>query len=166
MSLLVDEAGTIGTRTLAKLASVVAEAGGKLMLVGDDAQLPPVPAYSRMVARTRDTAPFPHPDGRPDLAEARALAQLRVGTLEGSAAYLSHKQQTGTIETLDRGAALDAATAWHAERVAQGTDPTMVALIARSNDLRAILNQPACDSKREAGLLGPDIPVSRAYRPQ
>ena len=162
---LVDEAGTVGTRTLAKLASVVAQAGGKLVLVGDDAQLPPVPAdatYARMVDENRPVLAlgtprrFLTPDGKPDLAEAHALAQLRAGTLEGTAAYLNHKQQTSTIETLDRVAALDAATDWHAERVAAGTDPTRVALIARSNDLRVILNQRARDSMRQAGLLGPD----------
>ena len=164
---LVDEAGTVGTRTLAKLAGVVAQAGGKLVLVGDDAQLPPVPAgatYARMVAEDRPVLAletprrFLTPDGETDLAEARALAMLRAGTLEGTAAYLSHKQQTGTLGTLDRVAALDAATVWHAEHVAEGTDPTRVALIARSNELRAILNQRARDSMHTAGLLGPDIP--------
>ncbi len=164
---LVDEAGTVGTRTLAKLASVVAQAGGKLVLVGDDAQLPPVPAgaaYAQMVAEDRPVLTletprrFLTPDGQPDLAEAHALAQLREGTLEGTAAYLSHKQQTGTLETLDRVSALNAATLWHAERVAAGADPTRVALIARSNELRAILNQRARDSMREAGLLGTELP--------
>ena len=164
---LVDEAGTVGARTLAQLASVVAQAGGKLVLVGDDAQLPPVPAgaaYAQMVAEDRPVLTletprrFLTPDGKPDHAEAHALAQLRAGTLEGAAAYLNHKQQTGTLDTLDRRAALDAATAWHAERIAAGADPTHVALIARSNELRATLNQRARDSMREAGLLGPDIP--------
>ena len=162
---LVDEAGTVGTRTLAQLASVVVQAGGKLVLVGDDAQLPPVPAgaaYARMVDEHRPVLAletprrFLTPDGQPDLAEARALAQLRAGTLEGTAAYLNHKQQTGTIDTLNRAAALDTAAAWHAERIAERVDPTRVALIARSNELRAILNQRARDSMREAGLLGPD----------
>ena len=162
---LVDEAGTVGTRTLAKLATIVAQADGKLVLVGDDAQLPPVPAgaaYAQLVDEDRSVLAletprrFLTPDGQPDLAEARALAQLRTGTLEGTAAYLSHKQQTGTIETLDRAAALDAATAWHAQRVAEGLDPTRVALIARSNELRAILTQRAREAMREAGLLGFD----------
>ena len=41
---LVDEAGAIGTRTLARLAEAVALADAKLVLVGDDAQLPAVAA--------------------------------------------------------------------------------------------------------------------------
>jgi ATP-dependent exoDNAse (exonuclease V) alpha subunit len=42
--MLVDEAGTLGTRTLARLAEAVALADAKLVLVGDDAQLPAVAA--------------------------------------------------------------------------------------------------------------------------
>ena len=57
---------------------------------------------------------FLTPTGEPDLAEARALASLRAGTLEGAAAYLKHKHETGTIEALDRPTALEAAAAWHA----------------------------------------------------
>ena len=164
---LVDEAGTVGVRTLAQLASVVAQAGGKLVLVGDDAQLPPVAAgatYAQMIDEDRPVLAletprrFLTPEGAPDLAEAQALARLRTGTLDGTAAYIRHKQQTGALETLDRAAALDAATLWHAERVAAGADPTRVALIARSNELRAILNLRARHSMRAAGLLGPDSP--------
>jgi ATP-dependent exoDNAse (exonuclease V) alpha subunit len=95
--------------------------------------------------------------GEPDLAEARALAALRTGTLDGAAAYLQHKHATGTIEALDRRAALEAATAWHASQVSAGVDPTLIALIARSNHLRGVLNQRARASMRESGRLGPDI---------
>lgn len=52
---LVDEAGAIGTRTLARLAEAVSAADAKLVLVGDDAQLPAVAAgaaYSELVAQT------------------------------------------------------------------------------------------------------------------
>jgi conjugative relaxase-like TrwC/TraI family protein len=163
---LVDEAGAIGTRTLARLAEAVALADAKLVLVGDDGQLPSVPAgatYARLLDQERTVHSLETPrrfvtaTGEPDLPEARALAQLRTGTLEGAAAYLQHKHGTGTIEALDRRAALDAATAWHASQVSAGVDPTQVALIARSNYLRGVLNQGARDSMRESGLLGPDI---------
>jgi conjugative relaxase-like TrwC/TraI family protein len=163
---LVDEAGTIGTRTLARLAQAVALADAKLVLVGDDAQLPAVAAgttYTDLLEQSRPLHAlqtprrFVTPTGEPDLAEARALANLRAGTLKGAAAYLNHKQQTGTIRTLDRPAALSAVAAWHAMQIAEGADPARIALIARSHELRSLLNQQARDSMRSAGRLGPDI---------
>jgi ATP-dependent exoDNAse (exonuclease V) alpha subunit len=95
--------------------------------------------------------------GEPGIAEARALANLRAGTLEGAAAYLNHKQQTGAIRTLDRAAALTAAADWHARHLAQGADPARIALIARSQELRSVLNQCARESMRDTGQLGPDV---------
>ena len=163
---LVDEAGTIGTRTLARLAEAVALADAKLVLVGDDAQLPPVPAgagyanlldHQRQVHSLETPRRFLTPTGEPDLAEAHALAGLRAGTLEGATAYLRHKHETGTLAALDRTTALEAAATWHAEQVASGVDPAQIALIARSNRLRALLNERARDSMRASGLLGPDI---------
>jgi conjugative relaxase-like TrwC/TraI family protein len=162
---LVDEAGTIGTRTLARLAEAVALADAKLVLVGDDAQLPAVAAgmaYSDLLEQSRPVhilqtpRRFLTPTGEPDLAEARALANLRAGTLEGAAAYLNHKQQTGTIRTLERSDALNTAAAWHATQIAEGTDTARIALIARSLELRSLLNQHARASMRTAGRLGPD----------
>jgi conjugative relaxase-like TrwC/TraI family protein len=163
---LVDEAGAMGTRTLARLAEAVANADARLVLVGDDAQLPSVPAgaaYAKLLDQERTVHSletprrFLTPTGEPDLAEARALAMLRTGTLEGAAAYLQHKHRAGTIEALDRRAALATATAWHAAHISAGVDPTHVALIARSNHLRGVLNQRARASMRESGLLGPDV---------
>jgi hypothetical protein len=162
---LVDEAGTIGTRTLARLAEAVALADAKLVLVGDDAQLPAVAAGTTYAELLEQASPvhtlqtprrFVTPTGEPDLAEARALANLRAGTLEGAAAYLSHKQHTGTIRTLDRSDALRAAATWHATQVADGADPARIALIARSHELRSLLNQHARESMRTVGRLGPD----------
>jgi conjugative relaxase-like TrwC/TraI family protein len=162
---LVDEAGTIGTRTLARLAQAVALADAKLVLVGDDAQLPAVAAgvaYANLIDQQgsvhslQTPRRFLTPSGEPDLAEARALANLRAGTLEGAAAYLDHKQQTGAIRTLDRTAALSAAADWHARHLAHGADPARIALIARSQELRSLLNQRARESMRTAGRLGPD----------
>ena len=127
---LVDEAGTIGTRTLARLAEAVALADAKLVLVGDDAQLPAVPAgatYAKLLdqerdrALPRDAAALPHGDRRAGPGRGTSARQLRTGTLEGAAAYLQHKHGTGTIEALDRRAALETATAWHARTCRLGS---------------------------------------------
>ena len=60
---------------------------------------PPAPATptsstaQRPVHSLETPRRFITPNGEPDLAEARALASLRAGTLEGAAAYLDHKQR-------------------------------------------------------------------------
>jgi conjugative relaxase-like TrwC/TraI family protein len=163
---LVDEAGTIGTRTLAQLAEAVAAADAKLVLVGDDAQLPSVAAghaYANLLEREQAVHSLETPrrfltaKGERDLAEAHALASLRSGTLDGAAAYLSHKQSTRTITALARPEALATAAWWHAAHAVHGTDPARVALIARSHELRGVLNRAARNARRTTGRLGPDI---------
>ena len=54
--LVVDEASTADTRTLAELLTHTRAAGGTLVLVGDPAQLPEIGAGGLFTAQTR------HPD--------------------------------------------------------------------------------------------------------
>ena len=137
---LVDEAGTIGTRTLGRLADAVAR-GRKARIVGDEAQLPAVAAgaaYANLLEREQAVHSLETPrrfvtaTGEPDLAEARALALLRSGTLEGATRYLQHREKAGAIQVLHRKAALEAATAWHAAQAAAGADRARIALVART----------------------------------
>jgi conjugative relaxase-like TrwC/TraI family protein len=170
---LVDEAGTIGTRTLARLAQAVALADAKLVLIGDDAQLPPVPAgasYANLLDQEQPVFSLETPrrfltlNGEPDKAEARALGSLRAGTLDGAAAYLNHKHQTRTIRALDRNDALSAAALWHATRVAEGADPARIALIAR-----AATSYAGCSTSTPASPCAPPVtsdPTSTASHPR
>ena len=131
-------------------------AQSKLVLVEDDAQLPPVPAGTTC-ADVFDAQPAPltletpnrfaTPSGEPDYAEARALSYLRSGTLEGTASYRGHKQRTGTVEALHPAAALDAATAWRAEQATART----YARFTRSGRARthAFKDEPSCSETDE-----------------
>ena len=91
--LVVDEAGMVGTRDLARLLEAAEELRGKLVLVGDDRQLPEIQAgglFSALADRL----------GAIELSEVRrqreawdrdALAALRDGDLDRFArAYHEH----------------------------------------------------------------------------
>ena len=159
---LVDEAGTIGTRTLARLAEAVALADAKLVLVGDDAQLPAVPAgtsYANLLDQrtarplARDAAALPHADRR---ARPRRGTRTRQPARRhaGRRRRLPQPQAAAQARSrrLTASAALAAAAAWHAEHVALGADPARIALIARSHELRepAQPARPRLDARRRA----------------
>lgn len=61
------------------------------------------------------------------------------------------------MRTLDHAAALSAAADWHNTRLAHGADPARIALIARSQEFRSLLNCRARESMRDADQLGPDV---------
>ena len=164
---LVDEAGTIGTRTLARLAQAVAlrrrqaRAGRRRRATPTRRQparpTPTCSTSSGRCTRSRRRGASSRPTGEPDLAEARALARLRAGTLEGAAAYLNHKQQTGTSARSTATPRSPPPLPGTPSTSRQGADPARIALIARSHELRGLLNQRARDSMRDAGRLGPDV---------
>ncbi len=91
--LIVDEAGMVGTRDLAALAVAAQRADAKLVLVGDDHQLPEIQAGGAFAALARQL-------GAVELREVRrqrhgwdraALAALRAGDGDAFArAYLEH----------------------------------------------------------------------------
>ena len=94
--LVVDEAGMAETRVLAPVLSLVEQAGGKAVLVGDPAQLPAVGAgglyavlcerlgAERLVENRRQV----------EANERDALARLRAGDAES---YLSHAGREGRL---------------------------------------------------------------------
>lgn len=79
--LIVDEAGMVGTRTIADLAERTRLAGAKLVLVGDDRQLPEIDAggaFSALAERL-DAAQLHHNGRQRDPDLAAALGQIRHG---------------------------------------------------------------------------------------
>jgi conjugative relaxase-like TrwC/TraI family protein len=119
---IVDEATLAGTMTLDRLTALAAEAGAKVLLVGDWAQLQSVDAGGAfaMLAAARDDTPelteihrFTH------AWEKHASLDLRNGRTEAIGTYLRHKRvHEGTTEEM-----IDAAyAAWHADvRVGRAT---------------------------------------------
>jgi conjugative relaxase-like TrwC/TraI family protein len=140
---VVDEAGMVGTRLLAAVSDLVDAAQGKLILIGDDRQLPEIDAggmFRTLIRRlpavelnenVRQTAGW----------ERVALTQLRAGSVDQAVdAYLRRGRLivgTNREETIAQ-----AVRDWH-RYVQSAGDLTEALLIAYGNDTVAELNQRA-----------------------
>jgi conjugative relaxase-like TrwC/TraI family protein len=83
---IVDEASMVGTRQLAELVEQVERSAGKLVLVGDDRQLPAVAAggaFAALVART-PTVRLAENHRQVDQWERDALDLLRIGDVDSA----------------------------------------------------------------------------------
>ena len=154
---VVDEAAMLDTRRLARLAAQTQAAGAKLVLVGDDRQLPAIEAggafsglatrlgASRLVTNGRQVESW----------ERDALAAVRDGRVaEAASAYVAH----GRVRRADDAAALAEATVsgWWASTAA-GVDAAMFGYRRASV---AELNARARARMAEAGRLsGPELVV-------
>jgi len=152
--LIVDEAGMVGTRAIARLADHTAEMEAKLVLVGDDRQLPEIQAggaFRSLADRL----------GASELREVRrqrhdwdrdALTALRDGDVERWAqAYREHGRIVAR-PTADGVRSQLVSDWWRASRD-PGCDAVM---IAHRRDDVADLNQRARALMRATGQLGPD----------
>jgi conjugative relaxase-like TrwC/TraI family protein len=128
MSVVVlDEAGMAGTRNLAELARHAEEAGAKLVLVGDPAQLPEIAAGGAFRALAEELGALElHENRRQELRwERQALLDIREGRAqEAVAAYLAHRRiHVGA----DPDAAKDRLVADWWQATAEGADSLMIA---------------------------------------
>lgn len=95
--LVIDEAGTAGTRDLARLLGEVQRTGAKAVLVGDPKQLPEIAAGGLFAALTQRLPVLELKDNRRQQHEweIEALRQLRDGnTTHALHAYLRHDRIT------------------------------------------------------------------------
>jgi len=154
--LVVDEAGMVGTRDLARLHDAVKHADGRLVLVGDDKQLPEIQAGGAFAALA-DQHPAPGLSEirrQDDAWDRQALTDLREGKLDDFArAYLEHDRITLAPTAT---AARDALVAdwWTSTQEAPETERSLM-IAARRADVRD-LNDRARQRMRDAGHLGPD----------
>ena len=81
---VVDEAGMVGTRQLASIADLVESAEGKLILIGDDRQLPEIDAGGlfRALANRLPTVELTDNIRQQHEWERAALTQLRHGSVD------------------------------------------------------------------------------------
>lgn len=126
--LVVDEAATVGTRQLARLAEVTEAVGAKLVLVGDDRQLPAIDAGGGFRALTQARPPIRLDDNRRqtaawERAAVDAIADGRVGP--GIDAFARHGRVTVAVSAEAQRNQL--VTDWHTNRVNGGSGP-MIAL--------------------------------------
>jgi len=151
--LVVDEAGMVGTRDLAKLAGAAERSEAKLVLVGDDRQLPEIDAGGAFRALAERL-------GADELHEVRrqregwdreALAALRTGDVEHFAREYHDHGRIVAAPTAENARAALVDDWWASHR--RGEKALMIA--HRRTDV-ADLNRRAREHMRDAGGLGVD----------
>jgi len=148
--LVVDEAGMVGTRDLARLADAAAQARTKLVLVGDDRQLPEIQAGGAFhaLAERMPSSRLNEVHRQSEPWDRAALEALRSGEVERWArAYREH----GRITVADSAQSTRAALV--NDFVRAGGDRLMIA--ARREDVRE-LNDLARNVLQDRGDLDDD----------
>ena len=145
---LVDEAALAGTLLLDRLAAAAGQAGAKVVLVGDWAQLSAVEAGGAFGLLARHGTPVElgtvHRFSSP--WEAEASRRLRAGDLPAIEAYAAHgRLAEGPAEAM----AEAAYRAWHAAQAGQAGQAAL--LIAADNATVAALNARARADRLNAG---------------
>ncbi len=156
--LVIDEAGMVGTRQMERVLSHAADAGAKVVLVGDPQQLQAIEAGAAFRAINER-------HGGVEITEVRrqhegwqqdATRHLATGrTGEAIAAY-ADKGMVHQAETREaaRGELVER---WDRERIA-APDRSRIILTHTNDEVRE-LNEAARDRMREAGQLGDDVLV-------
>src|SRR3546814_365301 len=151
--LVIDEAGMVGTRQMERVLSHAADAGAKVVLVGDPQQLQAIEAGAAFrVIHERH--------GGVEITEVRrqhiewqqdATRQLATGrTGEAIRAYADHGM-IHAAETREQ-ARSELVERWDRERIA-APDQTRIILTHTNDEVRE-LNEAARDRMREAGEVG------------
>jgi conjugative relaxase-like TrwC/TraI family protein len=164
--LIVDEAGMVGTRTLARLFEHTAAAGAKLVLIGDHHQLPEIyagGAFAGLVARG-DPIMLTVNRRQRHAWERAALDEIRDGSIaDALAAYRDHGRLT-VAATADAVRELLVDGWWDAAQRQGAAAGVMVALrVAEIDDL----NARARSRMQAAGLVaGPSVTTAKGVELQ
>jgi conjugative relaxase-like TrwC/TraI family protein len=151
---VLDEAGMAPTRLTERLLAQAADADAKVIVIGDSGQLVSVQAggWLRAVGQQIGAHALTQVLRQRDPAERRALGRLHAGDpdqylrwADKHARVTVHLKQSG-----QRGALVH----WQAAVAEHG--PAQAVLIARRQDIRAVLNDAARADRRAAGALGDD----------
>jgi ATP-dependent exoDNAse (exonuclease V) alpha subunit len=140
---VVDEAGMVGTRPLAAVTDLVEQAAGKLILIGDDHQLPEIDAGGLFRALVNRLPAVELTDNirQEEAWERVALAELRDGSPDQ--AIETYRQHQRLIVGQNRQDTIARAVDdWH-RHVTATSDLTSGLLIAHDNDTVAELNEQA-----------------------
>jgi hypothetical protein len=140
---VLDEAAMVGTRQLAAVADLVEAATGKLILIGDDRQLPEIDAGGlfRALANRLPTVELTDNIRQHNQWERAALSELRDGSVTHAIeAYQQHRRLV--IGQTRQDTTARAVQDWYRHVTASG-DLTSGLLIAYDNDTVTELNQQA-----------------------
>jgi hypothetical protein len=158
---VVDEAGMVGSRQLARVSDLVEEASGKLILIGDHHQLAEIDAGGLFAALT---ARLPAVELIENVRqehewERTALVELRGGSVDRAVAMYKRHDRI-SIAATSGDAINDAVENWYRD-VQDIGDPSEVLLIGHRNTTVDQLNRRARSLVGEARLLdGPALDVN------
>jgi Ti-type conjugative transfer relaxase TraA len=157
--LVIDEAGMVGTRQLERVLSHAAEAGAKIVLVGDPQQLQSIEAGAafRSIHERHGGAEIGEVRRQREDWQRDATRDLATGR-NGDAleAYRSHGM-VHDAQTREQ-ARGDLIERWDRERQAS-PDKSRIILTHTNDEVRA-LNETAREKMREAGSLGDEVRVT------
>jgi Ti-type conjugative transfer relaxase TraA len=152
--IVVDEAGMVGTRDLARLMSISDAAGAKVVLVGDPRQLPEIAAGGALTALIGRVGAIELTENRRqrEAWERGALDALRFGR---PTVALATYERAGRIRTASTMSEAQASLVTHwAMAFTAGDDAVMLAVGRREV---AALNDLARLELRRLGRLGPAV---------
>jgi Ti-type conjugative transfer relaxase TraA len=157
--LVIDEAGMVGARQMARLFSHAEQAGAKIVLVGDPRQLQAIEAGAAFRA-------IHERHGGVEIAEVRrqradwqreATRSLATGHIDEAIQAYRDRGMIHAAETREA-ARHDLVERWDRERIA-APDRTRI-ILTHTNDEARELNQAARERMRDAGALGEDAQVT------
>lgn len=155
---VVDEASMVGTRQLAALSDRVHQVGGKLILIGDDHQLPEIEAGGLFHALIQRLPAVELTQNiRQDHGwERAALAELRDGSVaDAISSYRRHRRLT--VGRSREGTLASAVDDWY-QHISSTRDITGALLLAQDNQTVAELNELARSQLARSGRLsGPTL---------
>jgi conjugative relaxase-like TrwC/TraI family protein len=157
--LVIDEAGMVGTRDLARLLGHAEAAGASIVLVGDPAQLPEIEAGGLFAALASDASAELHDNHRQSEAwEQQALTRLRDGHVDRALdAYLAHDRvHIGTdAESLRNRVVAD-----YVRAAGESDHPDSVAILAATRHQVRTYNDAVRELLDGEGLLsGPELTI-------
>ncbi len=157
--LVIDEAGMVGTRDLARLLGHAEAAGASIVLVGDPAQLPEIEAGGLFGALASVASAELHDNHRQSAEwEQQALTRLRDGHVDRTlAAYLAHDR---VHISADPESLRDRVVADYVQAAGEGDHPDSVAILAATRHQVRTYNDAVRELLDGEGLLsGPELTI-------
>jgi len=157
--LVIDEAGMVGTRQLERVLSHAAEAGAKVVLVGDPQQLQSIEAGAafRSIHERHGGVEITEVRRQREDWQREATRDLASGRTGDAIHAYDNRGMVHTAETREQ-ARGDLIDRWDRERQAS-PDASRIVLTHTNDEVRA-LNETARARMREAGDLGDDVCVT------
>ncbi|WP_298105918.1 Ti-type conjugative transfer relaxase TraA [Bradyrhizobium sp.] len=157
--LVIDEAGMVGTRQLERVLSHAAEAGAKVVLVGDPQQLQSIEAGAAFrsiferhsgaeIGEVRRQREDWQRDATRDLATGRTGDAIHVYDSHGMV-HAAQTREQARDDLIDR---------WDRDR--QAAPDSSRIILTHTNDEVRVLNEAAHGRMREAGDLGEDVRIT------